>query len=62
MRKNVSKQNTRRRYRHGRGRPVLPAAQCRASCPVDHPRRGPLLWGDDCVATDSPRGDLDATQ
>eukprot|EP00959_Pyramimonas_sp_CCMP1952_P399743 8375918-Pyramimonas_sp.AAC.1 len=27
----------------GRGRPVLPAAQRGASCPVDHPCRGPLL-------------------
>eukprot|EP00976_Prorocentrum_cordatum_P031487 640526-Prorocentrum_minimum.AAC.1 len=27
----------------GRGRPVLPAAQRRASYPVDHPYRGPLL-------------------
>eukprot|EP00959_Pyramimonas_sp_CCMP1952_P211065 4417444-Pyramimonas_sp.AAC.3 len=27
----------------GRGRPVLPAAQRGASCPVDHPYRGPLL-------------------
>eukprot|EP00959_Pyramimonas_sp_CCMP1952_P083718 1750686-Pyramimonas_sp.AAC.2 len=28
----------------GRGRPVLPAAQRGASCPVDHPCRGPLLF------------------
>eukprot|EP00976_Prorocentrum_cordatum_P083516 1185286-Prorocentrum_minimum.AAC.1 len=27
----------------GRGRPVLPAAQRGASCPVDHPCPGPLL-------------------
>eukprot|EP00976_Prorocentrum_cordatum_P092714 1189070-Prorocentrum_minimum.AAC.1 len=27
----------------GRGRPVLPAAQRGALCPVDHPYRGPLL-------------------
>eukprot|EP00959_Pyramimonas_sp_CCMP1952_P352726 7390121-Pyramimonas_sp.AAC.1 len=27
----------------GRGRPVLPAAQRGAACPVDHPYRGPLL-------------------
>eukprot|EP00959_Pyramimonas_sp_CCMP1952_P115152 2407295-Pyramimonas_sp.AAC.1 len=28
----------------GRGRPVLPAAQRGALCPVDHPCRGPLLF------------------
>eukprot|EP00959_Pyramimonas_sp_CCMP1952_P287160 6005305-Pyramimonas_sp.AAC.1 len=28
----------------GRGRPVLPGAQRGASCPVDHPYRGPLLF------------------
>eukprot|EP00976_Prorocentrum_cordatum_P101893 1192829-Prorocentrum_minimum.AAC.3 len=32
-------------YGLGRGRPVLPAAQRGASCPVDHPCRGPLLYG-----------------
>eukprot|EP00959_Pyramimonas_sp_CCMP1952_P124903 2610902-Pyramimonas_sp.AAC.1 len=28
-----------KRFRSGRGRPVLPAAQRGASCPVDHPCR-----------------------
>eukprot|EP00959_Pyramimonas_sp_CCMP1952_P267789 5598758-Pyramimonas_sp.AAC.1 len=28
----------------GRGRPVLPATQHGASCPVDHPCRGPFLY------------------
>eukprot|EP00976_Prorocentrum_cordatum_P079543 1183597-Prorocentrum_minimum.AAC.1 len=35
-------------YRIGRGRPVLPAAQHGASCPVDHPCRGPLPIGVYC--------------
>eukprot|EP00959_Pyramimonas_sp_CCMP1952_P094776 1982510-Pyramimonas_sp.AAC.1 len=42
----------------GRGRPVLPAAQRGALCPVDHPYRGPLLcWRHDSISTESKLND-----